>query len=75
MRLLRFDFTVSHFPGKNLITADAFSRTSIAQQNDEQDHCTEEEIGLYVQHVLASLPASNAQLERIKEKQEEDKLC
>ena len=73
MRLLRFDFTASHIPGKSLITADALSRTPVEQQDGQSS--TEEEIDLYVQHVLASLPASNTQLERIKEKQEEDEVC
>ena len=73
MRLLRFDFTVSHVPGKSLITADAQSRAPIEQQDGQSS--TEEEIDLYVQHVFASLPASNTQLERIKEKQEVDEVC
>ena len=73
MRLLRFDFTVSHVPGKSLITADALSRAPVEQQDGQSS--TEEEIDLYVQHVFASLPASNTQLERIKEKQEEDEVC
>ena len=73
VHLLRFDFTVSHIPGKSLITTDTLSRAPVAQQDDH--YCTEEEIDLYVQHVLASLTASNTQLERIREKQEEDKVC
>ena len=73
MRLLRFDFTVSHVPGKSLITADALSRAPVEQQ--DRQSITEEEIDLYVQHVFASLPASNTQLEQIKEKQEEDEVC
>ena len=73
MRLLRFTFTVSHVPGKSLIIADTLSRAPVAQQDDQ--NCTEEEMDLYVQYVLASIPASNTQFERIREKQEEDEVC
>ena len=55
------------------LPADALSRAPVEQQDGQSS--TEEEIDLYVQHVLASLPASNTQLERIKEKQEEDEVC
>ena len=65
MRLLRFDFAVSHALGKSLITTDKLSRLPVTQQDDQ--YCTEEEIDLYVQHVLASLPASNTQLQQIRE--------
>ena len=73
MRLLRFDFTVSHIPGKSLITTDKLFKAPVAQRDDQ--YCTEKEIDLYIQHVLASLPASNTQLEQIRENQEEDKVC
>jgi len=69
MRLLRFNFTVSHVHGKSLITTDALSRAPVEQKDGESS--AEEEIDLYVQHVLASLPAPNTQLEQIKEKQED----
>lgn len=61
MRLLRFDFTVSHIPGKSLITANVLSGAP------------EEEIDLCVQHVFASFSASNTQLERIEEQQQQVK--
>ena len=64
MRLLRFDFS--------LITADTLFRAPVARQDDQ--YRTEEEIDLYVQHVSASLSASNTQFERIREKQE-DEVC
>ena len=73
IRLLRFDFTVPHVPGKSLITPEALSRAPVEQKDGQSG--TEEEIDLYVQHVLASLPASNTQLERIKENQVEDEVC
>ena len=64
MRLLRFDFS--------LITADTLFRAPVARQDDQ--YRTEEEIDLYVQHVSASLSASNTQFERVREKQE-DEVC
>ena len=64
--LLRFHFTVSHVPRKLLITADALSRAPVEQHDGQSS--TEEQIYLYVQHVLASLPASNTQAQANKRK-------
>ena len=75
MRVLRFDFSVSHVPGKHLSTADALSRAPIVEETKENDPRPEEENNLYVHHIFNSLPASNTQLERIREKQEEDEVC
>ena len=46
MRLLRFDFTVSHVPGKELTTADKLSRASPKSKSRVKQ---EEEIELYVE--------------------------
>lgn len=73
MRLLRFDFTVSHVSGKSLITADIPSRGPSTDQDEQQGQCLEEKIDLYIQTVFTSLAVSNTQLERIREKQEEDR--
>ena len=63
MRLLRFDFSVSHVPGKHLSMADALSRTPIVEETKENDRRLEKEINLYVHHIFNSLPASDTQLE------------
>ena len=72
MRLLRFDFTISHVPGKHLMAADALSRAP------SQSTCIperEEEINLYVESVLFQLPASDKRLEEISVQQKEDPVC
>ena len=72
MRLLRFDFTISHAPGKNLVTADALSRVPSQLTSNEE---SEEEINLYVESVLLQLPASDKRLEETSVRQEEDPVC
>ena len=72
MRLLRFHFTISHVPGKNLVTADALSRAPL---QPTPSHAKEEEIDLYVDSVLLQLPATDKRLEEISAKQQEDPVC
>ena len=56
MRLLRFDFTISHVPGKEHTTTDALSRTPSESTSRVKQ---EEEIELYVENILLQLPALN----------------
>ena len=42
---MRFDYTISHVPGKELTSADALSRAPLTTSHDEDK---EEEINLYV---------------------------
>ena len=48
MRLLRFDFTISHVPGKSLMTADTLSRASLDKgpidSNKRDEHHKEDEL-------------------------------
>ena len=62
MRLLRFDFTISHVPGKEHTTADALSRTPSESTSRVKQ---EEEIELYVESILLQLPTLNKRLEEI----------
>ena len=61
LRLMRYDFTVSHVPGKNLMTADTLSRAPLGEGMLDCDelHNQEElrkEAEAYVQAVLICLP-------------------
>ena len=73
MRLLRFQYSISHVPGKSLTTADTLSRAPVNQER--QWGFQEEEIALYAQSVLSEIPASDRRLEEIRERQEEDEVC
>ena len=71
---MRFDFTVSHVPGKSLLVADALSRAPSTDPVDS-DILLQLETTAYVNSVVQNLPASTRQLERIKQHQEEDEVC
>ena len=73
MRLMRFDFSISHVPGKDIITADTLSRAPVSQDNDSDS--LEPEINLYVNFVYSAIPASEQRLENIKERQRQDEVC
>ena len=72
MRLLRFNFTISHVPGKELPTADAFS---CAPSKSTSQVKQEEDIELYVENILLQLPALDKRLEKIAAAQKEDPIC
>ena len=64
-------YTVSHIPGKELITADALSRVPVSARESHLD----EEVTAYIRFVVNSLPATEKCLTEIPLKQEEDKVC
>ena len=75
LRLMRFSFTVSHIPGKDLTVADTLSRapTELSNSNDNEFL---EEVKACVNLVLQqSEIVSGPQLEVIKEKKLQDKTC
>ena len=74
MRLMRYDFTISHIPGKDLVTADTLSRAPVAE-GTLLDQSLQEEVNAYVQLTLESLPASEGRLAEIREAQDKDATC
>ena len=71
LRMMRYDFSISHVAGKQLVTADALSRVpseewSRANQELQQD------TGVYIQQVVQALPAIDQRLEQIRQSQEAD---
>ncbi len=61
-----------HVAGKNLITADTLSRAPLIEQPSEADLKQEEEVKVYIDHVIQQFPATPTKLAQIKRAQEED---
>lgn len=71
MRLMRFSYTIFHVAGKNIATADVLSR---APTSSAMVGLSEEDINLYVDSVMACLPATEKRLMEIQKHQETDPI-
>ena len=72
MQLMRFHFKeVNHVPGKEMYIADALTRMQ-SENTNRMATVPEEEMNIYVDSVLDSLPVSDMKLMEIKEAQGED---
>ena len=71
---MRYNFTISHVPGKDLIIADTLSRAPITAAC-ESDQLLQKEAECFVDVVVESFPVMERQLQRIKLHQEEDETC
>ena len=71
MRLMRYQYTISHIPGKQLVTADALSRAPV----ESPDINFSEEVQSFVNSVVTGIPATSKCLERIRQCQAADKVC
>ena len=75
MRLMRFHLKeVIHVPGKEMYVADALSRIQPTSSECETT-IKEQEMNIYLDSVLDSLPVSDIKLLQIKEAQDEDTIC
>ena len=71
LRLMRFQYTIQHVPGKSLYTADTLSRAPLKNPcNAAAVHSGETE-----QAIRAVLPASADRLEAFAKSQANDKIC
>ena len=68
LRMMRFSFTITHVPGKELVIADTLSRAP-AGEAIQAENLLEEESRAYVNLVLESIPATE-RLEEIRRHQE-----
>ena len=66
LRMMRYSFTISHVPGKSLLVADTLSRAPLPNPA-EMDTSLEQETAAYVRTLVQSLPATEKQLERVKQ--------
>ena len=72
MRLMRFRYSMSHVPGKDLITADALSRAPVVESQEPQDKSFQDECQTYVNAVMSALPVTDKRLLEIKQAQADD---
>jgi transposase InsO family protein len=74
MRMMRFNFTISHVPGNELTIADALSRAPVSTSSVE-DQSLQSETTAYINLVVESIPATEKRLQEIRELQEKDPVC
>ena len=74
MRMMRFDFKITHVPGKDLTIADTLSRAP-ASISTKDDQLLQSEADVYVQAAMLALPATEKRLNEIRKKQKEDQVC
>ena len=71
LRLMRFNFTVSHVPGKNLVVADTLSRAPVSSGVTDDEEF-QQEVEAYINLTVQQLPASEHRLKEIMARQQED---
>ena len=74
MRMMRFSFSISHVPGKELTIADTLSRAPVSTAT-AADQQLQSEATSYVNWVVDNLPATERRLNEIREHQENDSVC
>ena len=74
MRMMRFQFSIYHVPGKSLIVADTLSRAPLSGVTDS-DRTLQEDADAFVNLTMQSLPATEHRLEDIRQHQQQDEAC
>ena len=75
MRLMRFRYSISHVPGKDLITADTLSLAPVVESQQPEDKSFQDECQAYVNAVTSALPVTDTRLLEIKQAQADDATC
>ena len=68
---MRFDFSISHVPGKQLLTADTLSRAPTSYTASTDD-LSGDEVEAHVHMAVKSLPVTEKRLEEVRLHQEKD---
>ena len=75
MRLMQYFYHIVHVPGKDLSTADALSRVPLSRSLTKDEKQLNDELNLYVSHVIYCLPTTERRLQEIRLHQDEDEIC
>ena len=68
MRFMKYDYDIEHVPGKDLVVSDTLSRSPVSKPT-VGDHIFGNQIYSHVSQIVQSLPASEHQLQNIKNSQ------
>jgi len=74
LRLMRYQYSISHVAGKELCTADTLSRAPV-YNSDSQAEQLQNDVTAYINLVIDHLPATEKRLIEIQKAQEEDSIC
>ena len=74
LRMMQYDFSISHVTGKHLINADTLSR-ALTGQPTTGDQELPQDTGAYFQQVVQTLPATDECIDQIHQSQEADPVC
>ena len=74
LHLMRFEYSISHVPGKNLSTADTLSKSPVPQPSagDEQ---FQQEVRAFLDLIVKNVPATEKQIRDIQSGQNKDATC
>jgi hypothetical protein len=64
LRLMRFNFEVRHVPGKELVIADALSRSPVPHSPEDEE--LSDEVTAYVDSVMTSKPVTTRRMEALR---------
>ena len=71
LRLMRYQYTINHVPGKEINTADFLSRAPLQNQENGE---LQDEIELFIDFITQNLPVTDKRLKQIKESQDNDPI-
>ena len=74
LRLMRFCYSISHVPGKDLVTADTLSRTPVSLPTAKEEEF-QQEVCAFLDLVVNNLPATDTRLRDIQSHQDSDPAC
>lgn len=77
LRLMRYSYSISHTPGKDLYTADTLSRAPVItnQSLNVTDKDLMEDTNIYVDELIHNMPASSSYMTQLRDQLKEDSVC
>ena len=75
MRLMKYSFKMLYVPRKELVIADTLSRAPLEKQLSKEDERRNEDLTLYVSHIVDSFPATERKLDELRLHQQNHEVC